>query len=195
MPAAQRREQLLDAALAVIDEGGYGAVSMESIARAAGVTKPVVYDRFANLGELLAALLEREERRALAELARALPARPAADPDRLAVDAFVAFLGAVAANPATWRLILMPAESSPAVVRERVEAGREQIRGRVQELLAWGIGFRGGPRGLDLELAAQSLVAVGEQFARLALEDPGGFTPQRAGRFVAALLEALRPAR
>jgi AcrR family transcriptional regulator len=176
----------------VIDAGGYGAVSMEAIARAAGVTKPVVYGAFGNLGALLAALLEREEERAMAELASALPTRPATDPDQVAVDAFVAFLRAVTANPATWRLILMPAESTPAIVRDRVEAGREQIRQRIEELLVWGVEVRGGPRGLDLELAAQSLVAVGEHLARLALSRPGEVTPERAGEFVRTLLGALQ---
>src|ERR1700742_4142080 len=92
LPPAERREQLLDAALSVIDEGGYDAVSMEAIARAAGVTKPVVYDLFANLGELLRALLQREESRALAQLEEVMPASPSVDPDELIVSAFVAFL-------------------------------------------------------------------------------------------------------
>lgn len=191
MPPAERREQLLDAALEVIVHGGYDGVSMEAIARAAEVTKPVVYGHYANLGDLLESLLEREESRALARLAEVLPARPAADPERLVVDGFVAFLGAVAANPTSWRLILMPAEGTPEVVREHVEAGRGQVRERVEELLAWGIEARGGPRGLDVELAAHGLVAVGEHLGRLVLTRPEEFTPKRAGAFVRTLLDAL----
>ena len=175
----------------MIDAGGYGAVSMEAIARAAGVTKPVVYDLFGDLGALLGALLEREEERAFAQLGEAIPARPATDPDQLAVDAFIAFMRAVASRPASWRLILMPAESTPAVVRDHVEAGREQIRARVAELVTWGVEARGGPAGLDVELAAQSLVAVGEHLGRLVLTRPGEFTPERAGAFVEGLLAAL----
>src|SRR5438309_6882950 len=37
MPPAQRREQLIDAALGVILDHGYGGVSIEAIARTAGV--------------------------------------------------------------------------------------------------------------------------------------------------------------
>ena len=138
LPPAERREQLLDAALELIGERGYGGVSMEGVARAAGVTKPVVYDSFANLDELLRALLDREEERALAELAAAMPADPTADPDELAVAGFVAFLRSVAANPTTWRLILMPAEGTPAAVRDHVDAGRETVRGQLEELVGWG---------------------------------------------------------
>jgi AcrR family transcriptional regulator len=62
MPPAQRREQLIDAALEVILEHGYGKVSIEAVARTAGVTRPVVYDHFPDLARLLHALVEREER-------------------------------------------------------------------------------------------------------------------------------------
>jgi AcrR family transcriptional regulator len=42
MPAIDRREQLLDAALRVINRDGYGGVSIEAIAREADVSRPVV---------------------------------------------------------------------------------------------------------------------------------------------------------
>src|SRR5947209_18527619 len=73
MPPAQRREHLLDATLTVILEHGYSGVSIEAVARAAGVTRPVVYDHFPNLGRLLHALVEREERLALAQLEHVVP--------------------------------------------------------------------------------------------------------------------------
>jgi AcrR family transcriptional regulator len=120
MPAAERREQLLDAALDVIGEHGYGGVTMEAIARRAGVTKPVVYDIFANRGELLMALLGREEARALSLLAEVLPDADSQEaPDTLVVDGFRAFLESVAANPTTWRLIVLPAEGTKPVAGQR----------------------------------------------------------------------------
>src|SRR5437763_15861925 len=68
MPPEQRREQLVDAALEVILAQGYAGVSVEAVARAAGVTRPVVYDHFPNLGQLLRALVEREEHCSVAGL-------------------------------------------------------------------------------------------------------------------------------
>src|SRR5579884_1805785 len=73
MPPGQRREQLIDAALSVILEHGYGGVSIEAIAREAGVTRPVVYDHFPNLPQLLHALVEREERYSLEQLDQVVP--------------------------------------------------------------------------------------------------------------------------
>lgn len=191
LPPAERREQLLDAALGLIAEQGYGGISMEAIARRAGVTKPVVYDLFGNRGELLTALLAREEERALALLAEVMPSEPSVDPDELIVEGFRAFLESVAANPTTWRLIVLPADGTPEVVREHVEAGRADVRRRLEELLKWGLEARGGPSGVDTELAAQALEAMGEHLARLVLTDPSRYTPRRIGDFVAAFLSVI----
>ena len=46
LPAAARRRQLLDIALAEFAEQGYSGVSMDRVAEAAGVTKPVLYQHF-----------------------------------------------------------------------------------------------------------------------------------------------------
>src|SRR2546430_8970151 len=114
MPPAERREQLIDAALAVILEQGYSGVSIEVIAREAGVTRPVVYDHFPNLGRLLHALVEREERYSLVQLAEVVPEDLG---DREPVEFFSTgvrrFLEAVTSRPATWRLILLPLEGTP----------------------------------------------------------------------------------
>jgi AcrR family transcriptional regulator len=69
MPLEVRREQALDAALAIICERGYAAANMEAIARATGVAKTVVYDAYGSRDKLLRALLEREEGHILAALA------------------------------------------------------------------------------------------------------------------------------
>ena len=46
LPAAERRRQLLDVALHAFAEHGYHDTSMNDVAEAAGVTKPVLYQHF-----------------------------------------------------------------------------------------------------------------------------------------------------
>lgn len=58
MPAAARRSQLLEVALARFAAGGYHETSMEEIAEAAGVTKPVLYQHFSSKQELFLELLD-----------------------------------------------------------------------------------------------------------------------------------------
>ena len=48
LPAAERRRQLLDVALHAFAENGFHKTSMNDVAEAAGVTKPVLYQHFAS---------------------------------------------------------------------------------------------------------------------------------------------------
>ena len=54
----ERREALLDAAARVFAAHGYHAASIEQIAEAAGITKPVIYHHFASKQKLHAAVFE-----------------------------------------------------------------------------------------------------------------------------------------
>ena len=48
LPAAERREQLLQVALETFGQKGFHDTSMNDVAEAAGVTKPVLYQHFAS---------------------------------------------------------------------------------------------------------------------------------------------------
>ena len=58
LPAARRRRQLLDVALDVFAASGFHQTSMEDVAEAAGVTKPVLYQHFQSKRQLYLALLD-----------------------------------------------------------------------------------------------------------------------------------------
>src|SRR5690242_16718988 len=58
LPAPARRRQLLDVALTVFAARGYHATSMNDVAEAAGVTKPVLYQHFRSKRALYLELLE-----------------------------------------------------------------------------------------------------------------------------------------
>jgi AcrR family transcriptional regulator len=57
LPAAARRQQLLDTALGTFARLGYHDASMNDIAEAAGVTKPVLYQHFGSKRELFLEVL------------------------------------------------------------------------------------------------------------------------------------------
>jgi AcrR family transcriptional regulator len=59
LPRAARSRQLLDVAEAVFAARGVQAVSMDEIAEAAGVTKPILYDHFGSKDRLIAAVVTR----------------------------------------------------------------------------------------------------------------------------------------
>ena len=58
LSADARREQILDVAIHVFGRAGYYGASMNDIADAAGVTKPVLYQHFDSKSDLYAALLD-----------------------------------------------------------------------------------------------------------------------------------------
>ncbi len=64
-----KRKQILDVAEKLLLRDGYDATAMAEIARRAGVANNAVYWYFPSKDELLAAVLERRQQRALASLA------------------------------------------------------------------------------------------------------------------------------
>src|SRR5829696_7335077 len=155
MTGSERREQLLDVTKAIVVADGFHAVSIEAVARAAGITRPIVYGHFEDLGGLLEALVERESARALSQL-------PEAYDDLLA--ALTAYLTAVREDPDTWRLVLMPQEGAPRLLHERIAAGRAAVVARLAQALRPGTGLP------DPELTAHMLSAYADEAARLTLQ-------------------------
>ena len=192
MPAEERREQILDATLGLIAEKGYESVSMEGIARAAGVTKPVVYDLFGTLADLLEALLAREEERALNQLAELVPVPPEdADPAEVLVSGLDAFLRAVANRPDAWGLILLPVEAQPRLVQQRVERDRSAIAEQLESIVRWGVGRMEIPIS-DVELLVETIINLAEEGGRLHLADPERYPRERLTDFTRSLLESVR---
>ena len=58
LPAAERRELILDAAMNAFADTGYHQTSLEEVARRAGVSKALIYDHFSSKQELYRELLE-----------------------------------------------------------------------------------------------------------------------------------------
>ena len=121
----RRRPEVLDAALKLFLERGYQGTSMEAIAGAAGVTKPVVYACFPGKDELFRALLAREEERILGEIQSAFEGTDLGDPEATLIEGYTGFLRAVARSPDVYRLIFLGEGGGNMAVAKRIQAGRE----------------------------------------------------------------------
>jgi AcrR family transcriptional regulator len=191
MNAEDRREQLLDAALQVIARDGYGAISIESIAREADVTRPVVYNVFDGLDALLFALLDRQERRALEQLLSTISVTP----DFRNFDSFLSaairdLVAMVAEDPLTWRPILLAYAGTPAAVRRRIDSDRELVRARIQVVVDGVVGA--AAPGIDTGVVAHALVAICEYYGRMILENPEAVDVESLASTASALLAAAR---
>jgi AcrR family transcriptional regulator len=175
MSAEARREQLLDVTKAIVVERGFHAVSIEGVAREAGISRPIVYGHFADLPGLLDALVAREGARALGQLAEVLPAALArSDPEERLVAALDGYLEAVQADPGTWRLVLVPSEGAPAVLHEAIARGRAAVVAQLAAALGGG-----AVHPPDPELAAHLLSALADEAARLLLAEPERYPRER----------------
>ena len=177
MSAEERREQLLDATKELVGETGFHNVSVEAVAKRAGISRPIVYNHFGDLGTLLEALLDREGARALSQLAEIIPSDPGSDPEASLLGALRGYLKTVQADPITWRLVLMPPEGAPAVLQTKITQGRDAVVAVLAQL----VGTEAGPteESPDPELTARTLSAVADEGARLMLTDPERYPLER----------------
>lgn len=188
MPAEERRDQLRDAALQIIARDGYAAVSIDAIAREVGVTRPVVYNVFDGLDSLLHSLLDRQEKRAVEQIL----ATVSGPPDLRNLGGYLRrtitdLAGMVAADPLTWKPILLASVDTPAAVRRRIEHDRDVVRTRFQALVELILVSRTPSPGVDPALVSHALIAIAEHFGRMILEDPGSVDADRLASTIATL--------
>lgn len=181
----RRRPLILDVAFGLFLEHGYKGTSMDAIARAAGVTKPVIYACFASKAELFGALLDREEQRMFAQFGAAFAtgAEPE-DLETMLVAGFTAMLQAVSATPETYRVALLGGGDADALIDARLRRGREHLAAQLTELARRWLEGRVPARRLDgtAQFAAQTLTGVGDAGLRMMLASPERWTPEALGR-------------
>jgi AcrR family transcriptional regulator len=174
MTGDERRRQILDVTEHIVDTAGFHSVTIDRVAREAGITRPVVYTHFGDLEGLLHALVDRGNRRTLEALARIVPTAPGGKPEDVLLGALERFLETVHEDPAIWRLALLPPESAPAILSERIARDRANVvRALATVVEPWLDG------AADPVLVARSLVAMSEEWARVVLEDPEHATVER----------------
>ena len=184
----ERREQLLDTVLDVIDTDGVGAVSIDSVARRAGVTRPVVYKNFTDANDMLRACLAREEERAMAQIRDALPGPGHRDRAEAFHELFDAFLHAVTDAPQRWRSVFLISDSSTPTFQRRVARVRDRIIAEFESALAQACT---GDADVDKTLLAHHLLASLFESGRLLLTDPATFPHGRLLRSLDSVFDAV----
>lgn len=101
---AERREQLLDAAMTLVRREGVDRLTLARVAEEAGVTKPVVYEHFGDRNGLLLALYAAFDQTQVAELRQALAGAEPALPRISAVIA-AAYMHCYADTTGEWHAI------------------------------------------------------------------------------------------
>jgi AcrR family transcriptional regulator len=128
------RDRILDAALALAGAYGLRNLTMDDVARQAGVGRMTVYRRFGEKARLVEALTARETARVLHELDAAAPTDARIE-DQI-VEAFVVSLRLARDHPLLSRLALREPQSLLAAIgadgQALFAAGREFAAGRLR---------------------------------------------------------------
>ncbi len=164
LPAEQRRRQLLDVACDVFAASGFYGTSMDDIATAAGVTKPVLYQHFPSKRALYTELLEDVGARLLGDMTAA--ARRATTGRQRVEEGFGAYFRFVTHNRAAFRLLFgASARNDPefAQIVDRVLTDAAEAISVLIEI----DGTEEHRRAL-----AHALVGIAESTSRHALTDP-----------------------
>jgi len=178
MTSAERREHLLDVTTQIVAESGFGAVTIEVVAREAGISRPLVYRHFGDLPGLLEAVVQREMTRAHSQVSEtALTDLTEGSPRELMLESLRSYLHAVRDHPTTWRLVLMPPEGAPESLRKSIAHGRATVL--AQLIAAVRPALLRDRHSPDPELTARLLSAISDEYARLVLTDSARFTPER----------------
>ncbi len=178
MTAPERREQLLDVTARIAGEQGFHGVSIESVARAAGITRALVYQHFGDLQTLLEATVERETSRALAQVSETAPSDLSqGDPLDPLMESLGAYLRAVEEHPTRWRLVLMPPQGAPESLHHHIARGRAEVLALLTKAVRPALSGEADPP--NAELTARMLSALADEYARLVLTDPAAYPPER----------------
>ena len=162
MRAPERRAQLLDVARRVFGNSGFHGVSMEDVAKEAGITKPILYDHFSSKKELYLALLD-EDLAELHEKVREALDSPTGNRERIR-RSFQAYFEFVHEQAEGFRLMMQETVGVERDFRERVGQFRFDTVSEVADLIQ-----RESAGRLDrerAEIVALALVGMAETVAQ-----------------------------
>ncbi len=134
LPREQRRRQLLGCALKVFVAHGYHGASMDDIADAAQVSKPVLYQHFPGKHELFIDLLDTHLGQLQAELTHALASHT--DNKERVSATMAAFYQFVSREDEAYRLIFASGMENDDAVGDRLERFHDVLAGAIGEVIA-----------------------------------------------------------
>jgi AcrR family transcriptional regulator len=170
MRAPERRAQLLDVARQAFGRNGFHNVSMDEVAKEAGVTKPILYDHFSSKQDLYVALIENDAATLERRVKAALDA-PTNNRERIRA-AYRAYYDFVDEHAEGFTLV-MQETLSPATFATGVGEVRERILEAVAQLIMRESRDMTEEEAGTVALGLVSMVEAGAQ------RDPGGPPEER----------------
>lgn len=170
LPAARRRRQLLDVALDRFAAKGFHATSMDEIAEAAGVTKPVLYQHFASKRRLYLELLDDVGGQLMAAIA---DATSGASGPRAQVEAgFAAYVAFMTGRRQAFPLLFGSGARRDTEFADAVKKVEESIAEAIAELIAVNLGE------VQRRILATAIIGMAEGVLRHWIADEASVSPE-----------------
>jgi AcrR family transcriptional regulator len=176
---------MLDAALDVFGEQGFSGASMDEIARASGITKPLLYQYFDSKEGLYEACNERERARLFDALEAATSAAPPAERLRVFMDGYFTYLEEH--RGARWLLY----GDTSIDATNRMHSRNAEVVVRLVRGTAEAVGVT--PDETKLAIAAHSLIGAGFHVGRWWVDHPEIPRSQVVEEFLAVSAGILTP--
>jgi AcrR family transcriptional regulator len=174
LPADRRRQQLLDVSLTLFATRGFNATTMDDIAEAAGVTKPLLYQHFDSKRALYLELLDSVSHTMLEAIGKAIAA--AGGPRQQVEGGFAAYFHLVVTHADAFHLLFGSDVPNDAELSRAARKVEDSIAESIDVLI---------DAGLDEDhrrLLAFAVVGMAEGASRhfLAERDPQGGDPHES---------------
>jgi AcrR family transcriptional regulator len=179
LSAPARREQILDVALEVLGRAGYHGASMNDIAEAAGVTKPVLYQHFESKRELYRAVLDEVGNRLLSSIAKATADAP--DGKSQTERGFQAYFRWVANDHDAFMLLFGGGVRRDDEFRDAIRRITDDAAGAIAPLIAVDIDDK------QRRTLAHALIGLAEGASRRLVEHGEPFDPDEVATSISQL--------
>ena len=191
LPRVEREQQMLSVAHLLFAERGYAAVTMDDVAAAAGITKPLLYNYFGNKERLYLACMEPAGEALVATVVRAVSG--SADAGEALEAGLRSFFAFIAEDRAAWRVLFDETLPRGGAVARQVAEYRERITQLVADALLAQLPRRQRVRA-STEVHAISIAVLGaaEALGRWWLLTGGTSAEEAAQMLIDTLLPGLR---
>jgi len=190
LPAAERRAAIVDAALGVFSEGSYDGATTADIARAAGVSEPILYRHFGSKRDLYFACLDEMWRRVREEVERIVAAEPDPREWLFAMPRAVLKLRDRGIHPNQLWIQALSEAGEDAEIRKYVRPHMREVHRFIEDLYRRAQAADGLPA--DRDPAAEAWIGIGIGLLRSVQDRLGGLlTPDDFAAILAARRRSL----
>jgi AcrR family transcriptional regulator len=186
LPRADRKRQMVEVGRRLFAERGFGSVTMEELAAAVGITKPLLYAYFGNKEQFYLACMAPAGDALVEAVVEAV--RAAGSPGRALRRGLEAFFQVLDEDRAAWRVLFDETLPSSGPVAQQVALYRERLAGLVEgELLAQLGGRVSEEQREEVRALAAATFGAAEGLCRWWLRE-GRMEAQRAAHLLGTVL-------